>query len=169
MTVLKYNPNEAISKLLSLHEAICDIMDLTEQYFGLPLFTLIGFNFVCLVFDVFYSLDLLIVPNETHTTQEVEYVLSLLIQIISILFHLFVLAENCHLLTKENQKIADSLCKILISERNFELKERVRNFLLHWDNRKVSLYAAGIFVVDRTLFFMVCLIFGTIFILTKSF
>lgn len=153
VNAFKLNQNEAIEKLCILHENICDITDLIQQYFGIPLLTLLGLNSISLVIEVFYSVDMIFEPAYVSNTFETAVLT--VIKIIVYHFHILILVESTHLVAEENAKIGDTLYVILNSEINSELKEIVRNFLMQWSNRRIVLTAAGIFTIDRTLLFTV--------------
>lgn len=154
-----YNSKETIDKLCQIHENICDLIDQMNIFFGIPLFFLIGINFVSMVFNIFFIFDIIFGPHEIGSGQRLQNLILHGLHFISCKLYILNLIESSNLVSKENEKIGMKLFKILNFETCQEIKERLRCFINQWGNRKIYFSAAGIFNIDRTLFFTVSIFF----------
>ncbi|XP_028895208.2 putative gustatory receptor 28b isoform X3 [Zeugodacus cucurbitae] len=155
-TIVTNNPCEIIQESMEIHHMICDAASTANKYFTYQLLTIISIAFLIIVFDAYYVLETLL-GKSAHESKfkTVEFVTFFSCQMILYLIAIISIVEGSNRAIKKSEKTGGIVHSLLNKAKNAELKEKLQQFSLQLLHLKIHFTAAGLFNIDRTLYFTI--------------
>lgn len=156
-SIIRQNPEYAIKQVANIHNLLCDICHTIEEYFTYPLLGIIAISFLFILFDDFYILEALLNPKRLDYFEADEFFAFFLTQMMWYIVIIFLIVEASSSTIRHSSFSAAIVHKILNITDETELRDRLFRLSLQLSHRKVRFTAAGLFRLDRTLIFTVCI------------
>ncbi|XP_050318815.1 putative gustatory receptor 28b isoform X4 [Bactrocera neohumeralis] len=155
-TIVTNNPCEIIQESMEIHHMICDAASTANKYFTYQLLTIISIAFLIIVFDAYYVLETLL-GKSAHESKfkTVEFVTFFSCQMILYVIAIISIVEGSNRAIKKSEKTGGIVHSLLNKAKNAELKEKLQQFSLQLLHLKIHFTAAGLFNIDRTLYFTI--------------
>nr|XP_036214739.1 putative gustatory receptor 28b isoform X3 [Bactrocera oleae] len=155
-TIVTNNPCEIIQESMEIHHMICDAASTANKYFTYQLLTIISIAFLIIVFDAYYVLETLL-GKSAHESKfkTVEFVTFFSCQMILYLIAIISIVEGSNRAIQKSEKTGGIVHSLLNKAKNAELKEKLQQFSLQLLHLKIHFTAAGLFNIDRTLYFTI--------------
>ncbi|XP_055917525.1 putative gustatory receptor 28a [Eupeodes corollae] len=149
------NPCQSLKEVTNIHNLLCDICIIIEEYFTYPLVAIVGISFMFILFDDYYILEVMLNPNRLEYFEAHEFFAFFLIQMLWYVIIILAIVEGSSSTIKESRKSAALVSKLLNATENLELRERLVRLSMQLAHRKVCFTGAGLFNLDRTLIFTI--------------
>nr|QKN21413.1 gustatory receptor [Bactrocera dorsalis] len=155
-TIVTNNPCEIIQESMEIHHMICDAASTANKYFTYQLLTIISIAFLLIVFDAYYVLEILL-GKSAHEGKfkTVEFVTFFSCQMILYVIAIVSIVEGSNRAIQKSEKTSGIVHSLLNKAKNAELKEKLQQFSLQLLHLKIHFTAAGLFNIDRTLYFTI--------------
>ncbi|XP_049307291.1 putative gustatory receptor 28b isoform X2 [Bactrocera dorsalis] len=155
-TIVTNNPCEIIQESMEIHHMICDAASTANKYFTYQLLTIISIAFLLIVFDAYYVLEILL-GKSAHEGKfkTAEFVTFFSCQMILYVIAIVSIVEGSNRAIQKSEKTSGIVHSLLNKAKNAELKEKLQQFSLQLLHLKIHFTAAGLFNIDRTLYFTI--------------
>ncbi|XP_067624582.1 putative gustatory receptor 28b isoform X2 [Eurosta solidaginis] len=155
-TVVTKNPSEIIQESMEIHHMICMAASTANKYFTYQLLTIISIAFLIIVFDAYYVLETLLGKSKRESKfKTVEFVTFFSCQMILYLIAIISIVEGSNRAIKKSENTGGIVHSLLNKAKNAEVKEKLQQFSLQLLHLKINFTAAGLFNIDRTLYFTI--------------
>ncbi|XP_068140324.1 putative gustatory receptor 28a [Drosophila tropicalis] len=154
-SIIRQNPEYAIKQVSNIQNLLCDICQTIEEYFTYPLLGIIAISFLFILFDDFYILEAQLNPKRLDKFEADEFFAFFLSQMIWYIVIIFLIVEGSSKTILQNSETAVMVHKILNITDDPELRDRLFRLSLQLSHRRVRFTAAGLFPLDRTLYFTI--------------
>ena len=81
-SLIHRNPTQSLKEITNIHNLLCDICLIIEEYFTYPLVAIVGISFMFILFDDYYILEVLLNPNRLEYFEAHEFFAFFLIQML---------------------------------------------------------------------------------------
>ncbi|XP_013099317.2 putative gustatory receptor 28b isoform X2 [Stomoxys calcitrans] len=155
-TIVSKNPSEIIQESMEIHQLICEAASTANKYFTYQLLTIISIAFLIIVFDAYYVLETLLGKSKRESKfKTVEFVTFFSCQMILYLIAIISIVEGSNRVIKKSEKTGGIVHALLNRAKQPEVKEKLQQFSMQLLHLKISFTAAGLFNIDRTLYFTI--------------
>ncbi|XP_073827564.1 putative gustatory receptor 28b isoform X6 [Musca autumnalis] len=155
-TIVSKNPSEIIQESMEIHQLICEAASTANKYFTYQLLTIISIAFLIIVFDAYYVLETLLGKSKRESKfKTVEFVTFFSCQMILYLIAIISIVEGSNRAIKKSEKTGGIVHALLNKAKTPEVKEKLQQFSMQLLHLKISFTAAGLFNIDRTLYFTI--------------
>ncbi|XP_055839779.1 putative gustatory receptor 28b [Episyrphus balteatus] len=153
-SIVKKMPCEIIQESMEIHHLICEAASTANKYFTYQLLTIISIAFLIIVFDAYYVLETLLGKSKRESKfKTFEFVTFFSCQIILYLIAIISIVEGSNRAIKKSEKTSGIICDLLIKAKNLDVEQKFQQFSMQLMHLKINFTAAGLFNVDRTLYF----------------
>jgi len=166
-TIVTKDPAEIIQESMEIHHLICEAAATANKYFTYQLLTIISIAFLIIVFDAYYVLETLLGKSKRESKfKTVEFVTFFSCQMILYLIAIISIVEGSNRAIKKSEKTGGIVHSLLNKTKSAEVKEKLQQFSMQLMHLKINFTAAGLFNIDRTLYFTVsCYTYLHIFVI----
>ncbi|XP_005189943.2 putative gustatory receptor 28b [Musca domestica] len=155
-TIVSKNPSEIIQESMEIHQLICEAASTANKYFTYQLLTIISIAFLIIVFDAYYVLETLLGKSKRESKfKTVEFVTFFSCQMILYLIAIISIVEGSNRAIKKSEKTGGIVHALLNKAKTPEVKEKLQQFSMQLLHLKINFTAAGLFNIDRTLYFTI--------------
>jgi len=155
-TIVTKDPAEIIQESMEIHHLICEAAATANKYFTYQLLTIISIAFLIIVFDAYYVLETLLGKSKRESKfKTVEFVTFFSCQMILYLIAIISIVEGSNRAIKKSEKTGGIVHSLLNKTKSAEVKEKLQQFSMQLMHLKINFTAAGLFNIDRTLYFTV--------------
>ncbi|XP_055837208.1 putative gustatory receptor 28b isoform X2 [Episyrphus balteatus] len=155
-TIVTKNPCEIIHESMEIHHLICEAASTANKYFTYQLLTIISIAFLIIVFDAYYVLETLLGKSKRESKfKTVEFVTFFSCQMILYLIAIISIVEGSNRAIKKSEKTGGIIHGLLNKAKNPDVKEKLQQFSMQLMHLKINFTAAGLFNIDRTLYFTI--------------
>ncbi|XP_017479655.1 PREDICTED: putative gustatory receptor 28b [Rhagoletis zephyria] len=155
-TVVTKDPCEIIQESMEIHQMICDAASTANKYFTYQLLTIISIAFLIIVFDAYYVMETLLGKSKRESKfKTVEFVTFFSCQMILYLIAIISIVEGSNRAIKKSEKTGGIVHSLLNKAKSADVKEKLQQFSLQLLHLKINFTAAGLFNIDRTLYFTI--------------
>lgn len=175
-TIVTKDPCEIIQESMEIHHMICDAASTANKYFTYQLLTIISIAFLIIVFDAYYVLETLLGKSKRESKFKTgEFVTFFSCQMVLYLIAIISIVEGSNRAIKkvgncgkyclkftffkfycfQSEKTGGIVHTLLNKAKNAEVKEKLQQFSMQLLHLKINFTAAGLFNIDRTLYFTV--------------
>lgn len=151
--LLYYNKKCVKRQILEKRHIYCklyDIVHLVNSCFGLPIFVLTFWIFMCVVY-ISYScvLSIMLAVNQGYKLREYIWTLTGLIWCVLSIAILFIIVLSCHATTEECRKSQILVEKLTLRPQlEYETLNELRVLSVQLNNMKIAFFAGGFFSLD---------------------
>lgn len=157
-TIVTKDPAEIIQESMEIHHLICEAAATANKYFTYQLLTIISIAFLIIVFDAYYVLETLLGKSKRESKfKTVEFVTFFSCQMILYLIAIISIVEGSNRAIKKSEKTGGIVHSLLNKTKSVEVREKLQQFSMQLMHLKINFTAAGLFNIDRTLYFTVSL------------
>lgn len=169
-TIVTKDPAEIIQESMEIHHLICEAAATANKYFTYQLLTIISIAFLIIVFDAYYVLETLLGKSKRESKfKTVEFVTFFSCQMILYLIAIVSIVEGSNRAIKKSEKTGGIVHSLLNKTKSAEVKEKLQQFSMQLMHLKINFTAAGLFNIDRTLYFTVSWYMYLVYVYLKSF
>ncbi|CAD7000368.1 unnamed protein product [Ceratitis capitata] len=155
-TIVTKDPCEIIQESMEIHHMICDAASTANKYFTYQLLTIISIAFLIIVFDAYYVLETLLGKSKRESKFKTgEFVTFFSCQMVLYLIAIISIVEGSNRAIKKSEKTGGIVHTLLNKAKNAEVKEKLQQFSMQLLHLKINFTAAGLFNIDRTLYFTI--------------
>ncbi|ALC38828.1 Gr28b [Drosophila busckii] len=155
-TIVTKDPAEIIQESMEIHQLICEAAATANKYFTYQLLTIISIAFLIIVFDAYYVLETLLGKSKRESKfKTVEFVTFFSCQMILYLIAIISIVEGSNRAIKKSEKTGGIVHSLLNKTKSAEVKEKLQQFSMQLMHLKINFTAAGLFNIDRTLYFTI--------------
>ncbi|XP_043640427.1 putative gustatory receptor 28b isoform X4 [Drosophila teissieri] len=155
-TIVTKDPAEIIQESMEIHHLICEAAATANKYFTYQLLTIISIAFLIIVFDAYYVLETLLGKSKRESKfKTVEFVTFFSCQMILYLIAIISIVEGSNRAIKKSEKTGGIVHSLLNKTKSAEVKEKLQQFSMQLMHLKINFTAAGLFNIDRTLYFTI--------------
>ncbi|XP_030384477.1 putative gustatory receptor 28b [Scaptodrosophila lebanonensis] len=155
-TIVTKDPAEIIQESMEIHHLICEAAATANKYFTYQLLTIISIAFLIIVFDAYYVLETLLGKSKRESKfKTVEFVTFFSCQMILYLIAIVSIVEGSNRAIKKSEKTGGIVHSLLNKAKSPEVKEKLQQFSMQIMHLKINFTAAGLFNIDRTLYFTI--------------
>ncbi|XP_020803623.1 putative gustatory receptor 28b isoform X2 [Drosophila serrata] len=155
-TIVTKDPAEIIQESMEIHHLICEAAATANKYFTYQLLTIISIAFLIIVFDAYYVLETLLGKSKRESKfKTVEFVTFFSCQMILYLIAIVSIVEGSNRAIKKSEKTGGIVHSLLNKTKSAEVKEKLQQFSMQLMHLKINFTAAGLFNIDRTLYFTI--------------
>nr|UZH23396.1 gustatory receptor 28b-2 [Anastrepha ludens] len=155
-TIVTKDPCEIIQESMEIHHMICDAASTANKYFTYQLLTIISIAFLIIVFDAYYVLETLLGKSKRESKfKTVEFVTFFSCQMVLYLIAIISIVEGSNRAIKKSEKTGGIVHSLLNKAKSAEVKEKLQQFSMQLLHLKINFTAAGLFNIDRTLYFTI--------------
>ncbi|XP_043065302.1 putative gustatory receptor 28b isoform X2 [Drosophila ficusphila] len=155
-TIVTKDPAEIIHESMEIHFLICEAAATANKYFTYQLLTIISIAFLIIVFDAYYVLETLLGKSKRESKfKTVEFVTFFSCQMILYLIAIISIVEGSNRAIKKSEKTGGIVHSLLNKTKSAEVKEKLQQFSMQLMHLKINFTAAGLFNIDRTLYFTI--------------
>ncbi|EDW77883.2 uncharacterized protein Dwil_GK24721, isoform B [Drosophila willistoni] len=155
-TIVTKDPAEIIQESMEIHHLICEAAATANKYFTYQLLTIISIAFLIIVFDAYYVLETLLGKSKRESKfKTVEFVTFFSCQMILYLIAIISIVEGSNRAIKKSEKTGGIVHALLNKTKSVEVKEKLQQFSMQLMHLKINFTAAGLFNIDRTLYFTI--------------
>ncbi|XP_037927710.1 putative gustatory receptor 28b [Teleopsis dalmanni] len=155
-TMVSKDPSEIIQESMEIHHLICDAASTANKYFTYQLLTIISIAFLIIVFDAYYVLETILGKSTRGSKfKPVEFVTFFSCQMILYLIAIISIVEGSNRAIKKSKKTGGIVHSLLNKAKTPEVKEKLQQFSMQLLHLKINFTAAGLFNIDRTLYFTI--------------
>ncbi|KPU73977.1 uncharacterized protein Dana_GF14022, isoform D [Drosophila ananassae] len=155
-TIVTKDPAEIIQESMEIHHLICEAAATANKYFTYQLLTIISIAFLIIVFDAYYVLETLLGKSKRESKfKTVEFVTFFSCQMILYLIAIISIVEGSNRAIKKSEKTGGIVHSLMNKTKSAEVKEKLQQFSMQLMHLKISFTAAGLFNIDRTLYFTI--------------
>ncbi|KAM7353380.1 gustatory receptor 28b isoform 1-T1 [Cochliomyia hominivorax] len=155
-TIVSKNPAEIIQESMEIHQLICEAASTANKYFTYQLLTIISIAFLIIVFDAYYVLETLLGKSKRESKfKTVEFVTFFSCQMILYLIAIISIVEGSNRAIKKSEKTGGIVHALLNKAKTADVKEKLQQFSMQLMHLKINFTAAGLFNIDRTLYFTI--------------
>lgn len=164
-TIVTKDPSEIIQESMEIHHLICEAAATANKYFTYQLLTIISIAFLIIVFDAYYVLETLLGKSKRESKfKTVEFVTFFSCQMILYLIAIVSIVEGSNRAIKKSEKTGAIVHSLLNKTKCVEVRDKLQQFSMQLMHLKINFTAAGLFNIDRTLYFTVSETSSLIFI-----
>lgn len=142
-----------ISTFADLHNLLWDVVQSAQKYFGYTIILALTFDFIVIVFDTYYILELFFEPKSSQTV--LQFLGIIVFHLITSSIEMMSIVEICEQTTNQNMEILKSIHELLNMNVSLELEEELHCFAAQCKSRPIKFTAAGMFDLNRTLYLTV--------------
>ncbi|XP_030239108.1 putative gustatory receptor 28b isoform X3 [Drosophila navojoa] len=155
-TIVTKDPAEIIQESMEIHQLICEAAATANKYFTYQLLTIISIAFLIIVFDAYYVLETLLGKSKRESKfKTVEFVTFFSCQMILYLIAIVSIVEGSNRAIKKSEKTGAIVHSLLNKTKSAEVREKLQQFSMQLMHLKINFTAAGLFNIDRTLYFTI--------------
>ncbi|XP_070133361.1 putative gustatory receptor 28b isoform X4 [Drosophila bipectinata] len=155
-TIVTKDPAEIIQESMEIHHLICEAAATANKYFTYQLLTIISIAFLIIVFDAYYVLETLLGKSKRESKfKTVEFVTFFSCQMILYLIAIISIVEGSNRAIKKSEKTGGIVHSLMNKTKSAEVKEKLQQFSMQLMHLKINFTAAGLFNIDRTLYFTI--------------
>ncbi|EDV99231.1 putative gustatory receptor 28b [Drosophila grimshawi] len=155
-TIVSKDPAEIIQETMEIHHLICEAAATANKYFTYQLLTIISIAFLIIVFDSYYVLETILGRSKRDGKfRTVEFVTFFACQMILYLIAIISIVEGSSRAIKKSKKTGGIVHLLLNRTKSAEVKEKLQQFSMQLMHMKINFTAAGLFNIDRTLYFTI--------------
>ncbi|XP_026843572.1 putative gustatory receptor 28b isoform X1 [Drosophila persimilis] len=155
-TIVTKDPAEIIQESMEIHHLICEAAATANKYFTYQLLTIISIAFLIIVFDAYYVLETLLGKSKRESKfKTVEFVTFFSCQMILYLIAIISIVEGSNRAIKKSEKTGGIVHSLMNKTKSPEVKEKLQQFSMQLLHLKINFTAAGLFNIDRTLYFTI--------------
>ncbi|XP_055917528.1 putative gustatory receptor 28b isoform X3 [Eupeodes corollae] len=155
-TIVTKNPCEIIHESMEIHHLICEAASTANKYFTYQLLTIISIAFLIIVFDAYYVLETLLGKSKRESKfKTVEFVTFFSCQMILYLIAIISIVEGSNRAIKKSEQTGGIVHGLLNKAKSPDVKEKLQQFSMQLMHLKINFTAAGLFNIDRTLYFTI--------------
>ncbi|KAH8413479.1 hypothetical protein KR009_011475 [Drosophila setifemur] len=155
-TIVTKDPAEIIQESMEIHHLICEAAATANKYFTYQLLTIISIAFLIIVFDAYYVLETLLGKSKRESKfKTAEFVTFFSCQMILYLIAIISIVEGSNRAIKKSEKTGGIVHSLLNKTKSAEVKEKLQQFSMQLMHLKINFTAAGLFNIDRTLYFTI--------------
>ncbi|XP_062142067.1 putative gustatory receptor 28b isoform X4 [Drosophila sulfurigaster albostrigata] len=155
-TIVTKDPAEIIQESMEIHHLICEAAATANKYFTYQLLTIISIAFLIIVFDAYYVLETLLGKSKRESKfKTVEFVTFFSCQMILYLIAIISIVEGSNRAIKKSEKTGGIVHSLLNKTKSVEVREKLQQFSMQLMHLKINFTAAGLFNIDRTLYFTI--------------
>ncbi|KAL7742116.1 hypothetical protein ACLKA6_018360 [Drosophila palustris] len=155
-TIVTKDPAEIIQESMEIHHLICEAAATANKYFTYQLLTIISIAFLIIVFDAYYVLETLLGKSKRESKfKAVEFVTFFSCQMILYLIAIISIVEGSNRAIKKSEKTGGIVHSLLNRTKSAEVREKLQQFSMQLMHLKINFTAAGLFNIDRTLYFTI--------------
>ncbi|XP_017857910.1 PREDICTED: putative gustatory receptor 28b isoform X1 [Drosophila arizonae] len=155
-TIVTKDPAEIIQESMEIHQLICEAAATANKYFTYQLLTIISIAFLIIVFDAYYVLETLLGKSKRESKfKTVEFVTFFSCQMILYLIAIVSIVEGSNRAIKKSEKTGAIVHSLLNKTKSPEVREKLQQFSMQLMHLKINFTAAGLFNIDRTLYFTI--------------
>ncbi|SPP82003.1 blast:Putative gustatory receptor 28b [Drosophila guanche] len=155
-TIVTKDPAEIIQESMEIHHLICEAAATANKYFTYQLLTIISIAFLIIVFDAYYVLETLLGKSKRESKfKTVEFVTFFSCQMILYLIAIISIVEGSNRAIKKSEKTGGIVHSLMNKTKCPEVKEKLQQFSMQLMHLKINFTAAGLFNIDRTLYFTI--------------
>ncbi|KAH8412074.1 hypothetical protein KR222_008708 [Zaprionus bogoriensis] len=155
-TIVTKDPAEIIQESMEIHHLICEAAATANKYFTYQLLTIISIAFLIIVFDAYYVLETLLGKSKRESKfKTVEFVTFFSCQMILYLIAIISIVEGSNRAIKKSEKTGGIVHSLLNKTKSPEVREKLQQFSMQLMHLKINFTAAGLFNIDRTLYFTI--------------
>lgn len=147
-----------IAEARDLYDLLFDTSQILQRYYGWKILIIIGLSFIYIISEIYYILEVIFSPFDFEELNKGELVAFTLAMVISYGFQILAIIEVCNSALEENNSVIVNAHKLLHVTYSPHVKEKLVFFVMQWANRPLELTAAGLFKLDRTMYFTVGLL-----------
>ncbi|KAL5279918.1 hypothetical protein ACFFRR_004130 [Megaselia abdita] len=156
-TIASKSHSDIIQQSMEIHQLLCEAASIANKYFTYQLLTIISISFLIIVFDAYYVLETLLGKSKRENKfKTVEFVTFFSCQMFLYTIAIISIVEGSSRAINKSEKTAGIVHKLLNKATTPELKEKLQQFSMQLVHLKVQFTAAGLFNIDRTLYFTIC-------------
>ncbi|XP_032294481.1 putative gustatory receptor 28b isoform X2 [Drosophila virilis] len=155
-TIVTKDPVEIIQESMEIHQLICEAAATANKYFTYQLLTIISIAFLIIVFDAYYVLETLLGKSKRESKfKTVEFVTFFSCQMILYLIAIISIVEGSNRAIKKSEKTGGIVHSLLNKTKSPEVRDKLQQFSMQLMHLKINFTAAGLFNIDRTLYFTI--------------
>ncbi|XP_034667793.1 putative gustatory receptor 28b [Drosophila subobscura] len=155
-TIVTKDPAEIIQESMEIHHLICEAAATANKYFTYQLLTIISIAFLIIVFDAYYVLETLLGKSKRESKfKTVEFVTFFSCQMILYLIAIISIVEGSNRAIKKSEKTGGIVHSLMNKTKCPEVKAKLQQFSMQLMHLKINFTAAGLFNIDRTLYFTI--------------
>uniref|UniRef100_A0A1A9WEQ2 Gustatory receptor n=1 Tax=Glossina brevipalpis TaxID=37001 RepID=A0A1A9WEQ2_9MUSC len=155
-TIASKNPCEIIQESMEIHQLICEAASTANKYFTYQLLTIISIAFLIIVFDAYYVLETLLGKSKRESKfKTIEFVTFFSCQMILYLIAIISIVEGSNRAIKKSEKTGSIVHALLNKAKTPDIKEKLQQFSMQLLHLKIHFTAAGLFNIDRSLYFTI--------------
>uniref|UniRef100_A0A1A9X0R0 Uncharacterized protein n=1 Tax=Glossina brevipalpis TaxID=37001 RepID=A0A1A9X0R0_9MUSC len=155
-TIASKDACEIIQESMEIHQLIYEAASTANKYFTYQLLTIISIAFLIIVFDAYYVLETLLGKSKRESKFKTEeFVTFFSCQMILYLIAIVSIVESSNRATKKSEKTGGIVHTLLNRAKTPEVKNKLQQFSLQLIHLKINFTAAGLFNIDRSLYFTI--------------
>ncbi|XP_055386191.1 uncharacterized protein LOC129615139 [Condylostylus longicornis] len=155
-TITTKLPNEIIQESMEVHFLLCEAANTANKYFTYQLLTILSISFLIIVFDAYYILETCLGRTERDQNfKPVEFVTFFICQMGLYIIAIFAIVEGSVKAVDKSEKTSGIIHTLLNQASDSDTREKLQNFSLQLIHQRVKFTAAGLFNIDRTLYFTI--------------
>ncbi|XP_032591702.2 putative gustatory receptor 28b [Drosophila grimshawi] len=155
-TIVTKDPVEIIQESMEIHHLICEAAATANKYFTYQLLTIISIAFLIIVFDAYYVLETLLGKSKRESKfKTVEFVTFFSCQMILYLIAIISIVEGSNRAIKKSEKTGPIVHSLLNKAKSAEVRRKLQQFSMQLMHLKINFTAAGLFNIDRSLYFTI--------------
>lgn len=143
------DPEYAVKQISIIHNLLCDMCEMIEEYFTYPLLVTIAISILIIIFGTF--LIVVAMFNPAVFGFKSNALIAASTSAIIFLVIIFIIVETSSRTTSHCSSCAVIAHKILNTTDDLKLKDRMFHLSLQLTNRRINFTAAGLISLDRTL------------------
>jgi len=158
-SIIRQCPEKAIEQVSDIHNLLCDICETIDEYFSYPLLVTIAVSFLSIIIKAYYIVAFFYYKVDAEESKKYDYLADECNEMIMYTVILFLIVEASSS-TIGNSSLSTAIVHKILNiniYNDVELKDRLFRLSLQLTNRKISFSAAGLFSLDRSLLFTVCI------------
>uniref|UniRef100_A0A1A9UWR9 Gustatory receptor n=1 Tax=Glossina austeni TaxID=7395 RepID=A0A1A9UWR9_GLOAU len=155
-TMVSKNPCDVVQESMEIHQLICEAASTANKYFTYQLLTIISIAFLIIVFDAYYVLETLLGKSKRETKfKTIEFVTFFSCQMMLYLIAIISIVEGSNRAIKKSEKTGSIVHALLNKAKTPDVKEKLQQFSMQLLHLKINFTAAGLFNIDRSLYFTI--------------
>lgn len=144
-----------ITEARDLYDLVSDTSQILQHYYGWKLLIIVGLSFIYMISEIYYALEVTFSPSNFEDLNTGGLFAFTFSMVISCVFQILAIVEASNSAFEENNTVIVNAHKLLHVIYSPHVKEKMIFFIMQWANRPLEFTAAGLFKLDRTLYFTV--------------